>query len=262
MKKVFLVTQFGKPHEWTEQYIENVQKLEKSGWYWQIFTPNNFKSKGNIQFVPMTIEQFADLVGLKCGIRPNLYITPAGIPNFHVTEFYVFIGKILEDYTKGFDFWGMTGMDNLYGRIDDFVSDKLLEECDVFSDDVDTLNGNFSLWRNNETINTLYKRLPYWKELLSQPDCPGCVTTGEPRLSIKHKLYSPEDLATEVLMKDIKFATPQHYDLHGHDNLENHELELKEDGSLWELNKDVRGMRTFGRQIAYYHFSGTKRWPL
>lgn len=258
MKKIFVVTQFGKKHDWTEKYIENVQKLEQSGWYWQIFTPNKFESKGNVQIVPMTIEQFADLVGLKCGIKPTLYITPAGIPNIHITEFYVFMGKILEDYIKGFDFWGMTGMDNVYGKIDDFISDRLLANCDIFSDDVDTLNGNFALWKNNEKINTLYKRLPYWKELLAQPDCQGCVSKGE------HHLYSPEDLGTKFIIgDDIKMATPQHYDLHGHDNLVNHELELKDDGSLWELNHDSReGFRTFGRQIAYYHFSKTKVWPI
>lgn len=257
MKKVFLILQFGKPFEWTEQYIENVQKLEADGWYWQIFTPHPFASRGNVGIIPMTIDQFAELVEKKLGIKPALRILPSGIPNFHITEFDVFLGKILEDYTKGFDFWGMTGMDNMYGRIDDFISDWLLKNCDIFSDDVNTLNGNFSIWKNEERINTLYKNLPYWKELLSQPDCPGCVGTGE------HRLYSPEDLGTKFLITDsVNFATPRHYDLHGHDFLTHKELIYKDDGSLWEVNPDIRGAKTFARQIAYYHFSGTKKWPL
>lgn len=257
MTKVFLITQFGKPHEWTERYINNVQKLGQFGWYWKIFTPNKFESKGNVEIIPMNIEQFNDLVLKQCGVKPTIHLTEENIPSFHITEFYIFMGKIMQDYIKGFDFWGMTGLDNVFGRLDHFVPDSLLADCAMYSDDVDTVNGNFSLWRNNEQVNTLYQRFHNWKDFLSQLDCPGCCHTGE------HRLYSPEDMGTAILTPGIRFKTPKYYDFHGHDRLINHEIVLKDDGSLWELNRDTwSGGRTFGREIAYYHFNTSKHWPL
>lgn len=260
MKKVFLITQFGQPHDWTQKYIDNVQRLGEFGWEWKIFTPNHFVSKGNVEIVPMTIDQFADLTLKYCGIKPAIRITEDGIPSFHITDFYIFMGQIMQDFTKGYDFWGMTGLDNVYGRLEYFIPDSLLTDCAIYSDDnyrigIGTLNGNFSLWRNNRITNELYKRIPEWKEILSQPDCPGCLGTGA------HKLYAPEDFATEVLTAGIKFKFPKWYDVHGHDHLANHKLSLKPDGSLWEVNPDVRGMKPFAREIAYYHFSGRKEWP-
>jgi hypothetical protein len=48
MKKVMLLTLFGKPHEepWDENYFKNCRMLEQYGWYWKIFTPNNWQSQG------------------------------------------------------------------------------------------------------------------------------------------------------------------------------------------------------------------------
>jgi hypothetical protein len=259
MTKTFIVLQFGSPHPWTQQYIDGVQKLAPYGWKWKLFTPNNFQSKGNFEVVPMTIDQFADLVGHQVGVRPNLHLTEAGIPNFHVTEFAVFFGAIFQDYLRGRDFWGITGLDNVYGRLDHFFPDSLLADCAIYSDNPGNLDGNFSLWRNSEGVKMLYQRLN-WKAILSQGDCPGCTGTGE------HSLYSPEDFATKVLTPGVRFKTPKYHFAHSHDRLEQHQpvpkLKVESDGSLWEFFSDKFGIANAAREIPLFHFSYTKRWPL
>jgi hypothetical protein len=270
IKKVFLITEFGKPFNWTDQYIKNCGKLARFGWHWVIFTPNEYKDiPCNVHIVPMTIETYSRLVEEKLGVKTNLKLTEKGIPSVHITDFYIFSGVVFEDYIKGFDFWGITNMDVVYGRLDHFVSDELLKDCDVFTDDVETINGVFCLWRNNKRINNLFQLIENWKDIISQKPCSGCVEGGQ------HTLFgSDEYLMTEVMKKvkdKIKYRYPKYYPWHSHDRLEIHKptpkLKFQDDGSLWELIEDVNHpkwehARPFiGREVLFYHFSDTKNYP-
>lgn len=268
MNKTFLITMFGSPFEWTQQYIDSVQHLQQYNWNWKIFTPHKFESKGNVEIVPMTIEEYANLVFSSLGIRPNLFLSEKNIPSVHITDFYIFSGIVLADYLKGVDYWGITNMDVVYGRLNRFFPDETLG--DIFSDDVYTINGVFSLFKNSETINNLFRKLPLWKEVLSQLPCDGCTVGG------RHTLYgSDEYLMTDLVreLKDIRFVTPKYYPMLSHDRLEQHypmpKLQRKEDGTLFELFRDivqdssyVHARPVIGREIPLFHFSRTKRWPL
>jgi hypothetical protein len=268
MKKCFIILEFGKPFEWTQKYIDHVQHLEKYGWYWKIFTPNAYESKGNVEVVPMTMDQFNDLVGKKLGVRPSLSLLPKGIPNFHISDLFVMCGVIFEDYLKDFDFWGTIGLDCVVGRLDHFVPDSELELSDVWTDDIGQFNANFALWRNTPEINNLFKEIGQWEDAVLQGDCPGCTNGGT------HFLWATDELFMSKILEsktDIRYCQPPYYLIHGHDRLEIHKpkakLEIKDDGSLWELIADTEpggGRRhpLFGREIAYYHFSSTKEWPL
>ncbi len=77
---------------------------------------------------------------------------------------------------------------------------------------------------------------------------------------------------TEVMKNaSVRYCYPQFYFIHSHDRLEQHnpdvKLDIKEDGSLWELFRDVSPpewphARPFiGKEIPYFHFLRTKRWP-
>ncbi len=272
MRKTFIITMFGEPFSWIQQYIDHVQHLEVDGWFWKIITPHDIKSKGNVEVVNMTIEQFNDLVETKTGVRSGLYINSKGKPSAHITDFYIFSGVIFEDYLKDSDFWGVTNMDVVYGNMSKFITDMMLHQCDIFSDDVNTINGVFSLWRNTPIVNTLYKSIPHWKDILSYPRCIGCETGDID----SHFLYgSDEILMTNVVRKAnyIRFLYPTHYPMLSHDRLEQHvptpKLSMKDNGALYELFRDTldnsqyEHARPFiGREIYLFHFSRTKKWPL
>lgn len=255
---------FGDPFPWIDRYIDNVQVNE--GWYWKIFTPHKIESKGNVDIIPMDINEYNKLVDIKLGIKPNLAIIN-GKPNLHITDFYIFSGVVFEDYIKNVDFWGITNLDVVYGKLDHFYPDSFLD-CDVFSDDVKMVNGVFSLWRNIPKVNHLFERIDNWKKMLAQPECKGCIEGGA------HTLYgSDEYVMSEVLKQSpgICFKYLKYYPLLSHDRLQQHipapKLEIKEDGSLWELFEDTAPIPGplshpfFGREIPIFHFSHTKQWP-
>ena len=268
LNKTFIITEFGKPFSWTQQYINNVQHLQKDGWNWKIFTPNKYEAKGNVEVINMRAEQFNNLVKRKLDVKPNLFITEQGIPSVHVTDFYIFSGVIFEDYLKGVDFWGITNMDVVYGNLSKYVTDELLSDCMVFSDDVNTINGVFSLFKNIDAINGLFRDIENWAMILGQPPCPGCLGKGE------HKLCgSDEYLMTNLLRENkyIRFKYPTYYPMLSHDRLEQHvptpKLARKDNGSLWELFNDINGPEweharpVIGKEIPYFHFQRTKSWP-
>ncbi len=267
IKKTFLLLMLGSPFPWIEELVENFQHLEKDGWFLKVFTPNALQNKGNVEFVPMTAEEFNELVEKKISVKSNVWITPKGIPNKHVTDYLVAHGAIFEDYIIDSNFWGHIGADNVFGDLSKFISDRELMDYDVWTDDVNTINGNFVLFRNTPEANNLFKEIPHWKQAMELGDCPGCVVGGG------HVLAGTDEYGlTEVMQHTtLDFGYPTPYFLHSHDRLIQHVggpfLELRE-GTLWELFEDINPpdwihKRPFvGREIPMFHFATTKHWPL
>lgn len=259
IKKVFIQTQFGEPHAWTQEYVDHIQKLEKYGWYWMTFTPNKMESKGNHIVVPMTLEEFDELIYKKLGLRAGNYLDN-GVPHKFISDYYPAFGLIFQDYLKDYQYWGHTNWDIVYGRLDKFLPDLELEKYDIWTDNVNSLNGIFSLYKNETYINSLFMEVVDWKNIF-----------------IRHKLFGMDEYhMTDVLNKAskegrIRYGHPQYYALHSYDRLEQHvpdvKLEMKEDGSLFELFKDtappnwIHATPFPGREIAYFHFIRTKSWP-
>ena len=259
IKKVFLQTQFGKPHAWTQQFIDGIQHLEKYGWYWMTFTPNQMESKGNHIVVPMTLEEFDELIFKKCGVKVGNFLEN-GLPHRFVSDFYPAMGLICEDYIKGYDFWGHTNWDIVYGNLSKFIPDEDLKDCDIFSDDINTINGIFTIYKNNSYVNSLFTEIPNWQEMFKT-----------------HRLFGMDEYhMTEVAKKAskegrIKYQFPKYYALHSHDRLQHHvpdvKLERTADGALYELFTDIappnwaHARPVTGKEIAYFHFIRTKKWP-
>lgn len=238
MKKVFLQTQFGSPHEWTEKYFTNIKTLEEHGWYWKIFTPNKYKSEGNLEIIPMDIHEFDALLYTKLGLKVANRIV-GGRPYKYVSDYYVAQGRIFEDFIKGFDFWGHTNWDMVYGRLDHFLPDSFLKDCEIFSDDPNELNGIFSLYRNNEKINNLFKKIPNWEAMMS--DIEHLYVTDEHEMT---KVVFAERDAGKLQLK----TSPEGY-WHMYDPKTY--LRMKMDGSLWGNQKE----------IMTFHFNRTKVYP-
>jgi hypothetical protein len=268
MKKTFLLLMLGSPFPWIEQLVENFQHLEKDGWYLKIFTPNNLTSKGNVEFVPMTADQFNELVEKKIGVKPGVWITPSGIPSKHVTDYMVAHGAIFEDYIEDVDYWGHVGADNVFGDLSKFIPDSVIQKYDIWTDDTGAFNGNFFLIRNDPISKNLFRHIPNWEKSFQLPDCPRCTGTGT-----EHTLDGTDEYGmTDVLRQGmVSVGYPYPYFLHSHDRLIQHVggpyLEMRE-GSLWEIFRDVAPpqwihARPFiGREIPYLHFCTTKKWPL
>lgn len=237
-KKVFLSPLFQFPIPWMDQYIDNFNKLGED-WHHFIFTDLDLKSRGNVTVVPMNNDQFASLVEQKTGVRPYV---PAPSPKFGDTR--PAFGKIFEDYIHDFDYWGHTDFDVVFGRVDRFITDELLEHCDIFSNDPDAINGIFSLYRNNEKVNNLFRDVPGWAEIFKDE---RYHAFDEQEYSELIRTLSAEG---EILFID-KFWQE-------HDN---QPLHKPEPILVMDLDGTLRNRNT-GKEMMMFHFRRTKRWPL
>lgn len=256
MKKVLLQTQFGDPHNWTEQYFENVKMLTPYDWHLKVFTPNPWPSSGNIEIIPMTIGEFDDLLFEYCGVKPINFITPKGVPSKLVSDYYPAYGQIFQNYIKDFDVWGFTNWDMVYGRLDRFIPDETLQDCDIWSDDVNAINGIFTLMWNDPHINNLFRQVPDWEH---------CFTTHEP-CAFDERRFT--DTVRELAGKgEVRFLYPRHFPNHSYDRLIQHRpapnLYFESDGALIERFEDPLAMPKghYGKEIMSFHFSRTKAWP-
>lgn len=261
LKKVFLQTQFGEPHSWTEQYFENVKMLEPYGWFLKVFTPNPWKSEANIEIVPMTIHDFDALIEKRCGVAPGNFIHN-GRPHKLVSDYYPAYGHIFNDFIRGFDFWAHTNWDMVYGRLDRFIPDDTLGSLDIWSDDVNAINGIFCVYRNLYGINNLFRQVPQWEKAFTE-----------------HSLFAYDEVYMTRLMRrlqaegsHVRFGYPRYFGHHSYDRLVQHtpapNVYFESDGALIERFEDTVHPHVsfpkghFGREIMAFHFSRTKKWPI
>lgn len=79
-------------------------------------------------------------------------------------------GIVFQDYLRGYEFWGQADIDLIYGDIARFLTIDILTDYDVISCRRGIVSGQFSIYRNTEKINNLFKQIPQYPELLNSSE--------------------------------------------------------------------------------------------
>lgn len=259
LRKTFIQCLFGEPWPWTGAYLENFARLEASGWFMKVFTPNQFPVPPNAELIPMTLGEYDGLVRKHVGVDPKNFINSRGVPNKLTSDHYPAQGLIFQDYLKDTDYWGVTNWDCCYGRLSKFLPDSELEKFEIWSDDPCGFNGIFTLMKNTERVNNLFREVENWQHFFTvhQP-----CAFDEIRFS--------EVLRKAAAQGWVEWGHPEHFPLHSYDRLVMHRPEphfyFEDDGALIEWYEDrVHPPSTknhYGREVFLAHFSFAKRWPI
>lgn len=102
-------------------------------------TPKNFK------VLYTTLDEFRNLALTKMGFEVALS-TP-----YKLCDYKPVYGLILEDYLEGYDYWGHSDCDLIWGDIRYFIDAYHIEEYDKFLP-----MGHLSLYRNTKKCNDFY----------------------------------------------------------------------------------------------------------
>jgi len=78
-------------------------------------------------------------------------------------------GLVFSDLLEGYDFWGHCDIDLVFGNIRSFVTAEILNRHDVVTVKKDYIAGFFSLFRNNEKLNTLFTKSKHYKKVFQTP---------------------------------------------------------------------------------------------
>ena len=151
--------------EWFVFFIESCKNNPNINWI--LFSDNtkNLPRVNNIRFISFTREEFNSLATHKLSFKVETK-NP-----YKVCDFKPAYGKIFEDYLSDYNFWGYCDIDLIFGKIDHFIDNEVLNKYDIISFYKRFLSGPLCLYRNIDKINLLYKRIPDYIPILKNPSC-------------------------------------------------------------------------------------------
>lgn len=162
-------------------------------------------------------------------------------------------GEVFSELLKGYDFWGHTDMDIVYGDLRKYLSEEILEQYDKIYG-----NGHFSLYRNTPQINEIYKKVevPTYRQVFSFSE--GCAFDEYYGVGA----YWAEKLSDRFYraypFDDIDYAVPhfeaqmRRKELKGHTNF----MYSYEEGKLFRLS--LFNDTIVKNEIMYAHFQKRK----
>lgn len=208
LKKILICPFFGELPEWYDKY-----RFPKG--YDIIFNRD--------------LDDFKERVKNKLGIECPI-VSGTG----KVWDYRCALGLLYEEEIKGYDFWGHCDLDMVFGDMDKFYPDSLIEQYDVISGHDTYVCGCFSLYRNCKDVNELFKKFPLWKEKMVYEKPIGWVEN---------------EYSFELEKSGLKYLYTFHQGnpwVQGKPNLK------KENGKLFQDDNE----------IAFFHFRHSKQWPL
>lgn len=155
IKKLFICPYFGQLPEWFDQWVANMELLKPLGYDYLLVT---------------NLKLFEQRVRDKLGIEPN--ISPG---TGKLWDYRCAFGVLFEEEIKGYDFWGHTDFDVVYGNVDKWVTDDFLKDLDVHSNHSTYVCGHWTLYRNTELVNKLFYDSPSWQRMMTRPEAIGWI---------------------------------------------------------------------------------------
>ena len=231
MKKILLTAvYFGSWPKWFPAFLASCVASRDIDWL--IISDCEIKniSFPNISFVPMTMEEFNRMASSALGInvRKQPYTHDDLRPAY---------GHILGEFYKGYDFWGHVDVDVVWGDIRKFITDDLLNSCDILSSRENAFAGHFTVYRNDPEINAIYRRHPDWQQVMGDDQYHHFNEQG---MGIFFKYCLPKDLKGKI---HTEWSKPLVLDWW--------ELTRRRNGWEWRDGKLYDGM---GREHMYIHF--------
>lgn len=160
LRKLLLAQWFGPLPPWYKVWSENVGQLGEYGY---------------------DIRIDLDEIGFAERVKDTIGVTfPGG--GYKVCDYRCAFGLIYADVLKGYDMWGTTDMDMVYGRVGHFMNDTRLSGLDQWSNHPTYVSGPWSMYRNSPEVNELFMREPDWRGYLEEPETSGWVEQGYSRL--------------------------------------------------------------------------------
>ncbi|GAB5536475.1 MAG: hypothetical protein Rubg2KO_27240 [Rubricoccaceae bacterium] len=191
-------------------------------------------------------------------IGDQLDIPTRGLKPLKLCDFKPTFGHVFRDLFGDTDFWGHIDCDILLGHLGRFITDDVLNTHDVLGlRGRGFTHGPLTLYRNTESVNSLFAEAAHWKQTLSNPNvlgfdesCGWWAWRGQTRPP------DAPDSMTDVIYRAVSAGRASNYD-ENHINEEHHRfgpLFIRwNDGTLTDLHHD--------REIAYYHLVHSKKDP-
>jgi hypothetical protein len=160
---VLIVDYFGCQPSWFPLYIETCRWNPTIDWVFNTDCLTVSAPPPNTQFRKMSLSSYIDNAAKRLGVQ---------LPSFQpykLCDLRPMYGLIHSEIIAGYDYYGFTDIDVLYGQIREFYDDAVLSHNTV-STHRWFLSGHLSLFRNSELIRHAFERIPGWIPLLQMTE--------------------------------------------------------------------------------------------
>ncbi len=260
MKRVLLISDyFGSWPPWFQMFLASCARNPSVDWLIHTDCPLPASYPPNVTIVPITTVDYCQRASdiLQVSFRPQAMY---GICNLRPM-----FGVLNEERIKGYDFFGWSDLDVVFGDFRSIYDDATLEH-NVVSASADICTGHLCLIRNEEWLVNAYQLLGNWRAILSR-DHPYDWPTGLDEAGLS-TIFSPSkrvrrQLSRKLLWRDVpaRYWSNNHFvdqwatvfvPWPWHDGNRHHpEVWYWKDGKLWND-------RDGDRQYLYLHLMNFK----
>ncbi len=153
-KKILIIIPFfGESPKWTPYFLKSCSLNRDIDWllYGNIHFETEIPS--NVRVVRAEISDFVELAEEK--LKKSFKITNP----YKICDFRPAFACIFSQYIEGYTFWGYGDLDLIYGNISNFILPDHLMKYDVITTKTDHFAGHFTLFRNNDKLNGIYRHI-------------------------------------------------------------------------------------------------------
>lgn len=124
-----------------------------------IFSDTIYKESlpDNVKIIPFNLDNFNVLATEKLGFEVSLKKA------YKLCDFKPAYGLLFSEHLLYYDFWGITDIDVIYGRIREFMTNEMLDTYDIICVRHNFITACCMLFKNNDYVNTLFKRSKDYK---------------------------------------------------------------------------------------------------
>ena len=115
----------------------------------------------NLIIVYKTLEEIKLMASQKLGFEVSLDYA------FKLNDFKPAYGFLFPELFQGYNYWGQSDLDLIYGNIRGFLTEEMLNSYDYLSVRHDYTTGCFGLYRNNEKMNTFFMKSKDYQSVFS-----------------------------------------------------------------------------------------------
>ena len=238
MKKCIIICWFGKLPNY--YYFWEKSAAYNNDYDFLIFCDQKYVSKyNNIKFIYKSLKEMNEMFSNKLNMKINI------LKPYKFCDFRPAYGIIFENYLKKYDFWGHCDIDQIFGKISDFIIDDILKKYEKIN-----FNGHFTLYKNINKINNLYKKdgsiFNYEEVFLSNENYAFDEYTGIKMISKKEniKTYYLNDFA-DIDKRYLRYKCINH-------NNYNEQFFTWEEGKIYRYYKE-KG-KILKQEFMYLHF--------
>jgi len=164
LKSIAVITCWYGPYPWYFPYYINSCSFNPTVDFY-IITDNTEivpNKPDNVIIIYRTLSEIIKSASEKLGFQVNIDYA------YKLCDFKPAYGFLFPEIINGYDFWGQSDLDIIYGNVRDFITTEMLNKFDFISLRHDYTTGCFALYKNNEKMNNFFMRSKDYKKVFSE----------------------------------------------------------------------------------------------